>query len=404
MYSIQPPNYYPTEPSYLYNYSKNTQPNYFTPNFALFLTNYVIHDIDILASLIAFISVRITTLYMIYLNLPCSTYTCTILLLPNFNSAFNMNKEEYAIFLKNEFRSRNILFLLFHLFQCLFFFCYTAIGFCPVLESQSVPISRECALHPRTFLASLYSKDENVICHKILLRLQYFSFSMLIWSFGAILLHFSYAAMNRVHSKALFPYFIAGSLINIPLFVCFFFPYTSIFAIILQVFLNLVSWCVVLYISCKKLTPAVQNWLKNQFDIVNLDKFGRIQSFVKVWTRMKSIFLYTLGASVIKDVIFSPLHLVFESVSVNACWFNAILHFPTFNLSRNTIEALYAFSQAWFACSRVVEVFIFYFFAIITGAIAFFVLYWIYLQYKNTFLVNKKIYRYRIFSHPNRRF
>ena len=168
------------------------------------------------------------------------------------------------IFIRREEIIRKVIFLMFLMFELLYYLHVNVYGFL-YLSGKSLPIinisiGSNCSLDSNSIIGRSYdSRVGNVICVVIYLLFGYYSFSMIIWLFGASLLHLSFAAINQLRVEAVFLFILLGMVINMVFIIPITIPYISIFAQITQSFIDQVSFFVVLYIANKKFFPAMSS-------------------------------------------------------------------------------------------------------------------------------------------------
>ena len=167
-------------------------------------------------------------------------------------------------------------------------------------------------------------------------RLSTYSFSMMIWLFGASLLHLSIAARNELKVKTVLKFILFGVIYNFIVVVFEFIPYTSVFGTITRSVTDQLSFFVVLYIAKKKFFPAMNSRIIDAFHLHNTNVYLKQKRLLKLHKTLIFVFLFTFEMYILKDLIFSNISMIFDSVSSDACWFHVTYHFPMFSLSDST--------------------------------------------------------------------
>ena len=108
------------------------------------------------------------------------------------------------LFMLKETAFRSFIFLLFLCFEvayCLMIniYGYLKLSFEP--EQICIPIAPNCSLSSGSYLGIAYDDRFVSIVLDILYSFTDYSFSMMVWLFGASLLHLSYAARNELRMK-----------------------------------------------------------------------------------------------------------------------------------------------------------------------------------------------------------
>ena len=98
---------------------------------------------------------------------------------------------------------------------------------------------------------------------------QNYSFSMMIWLFGASLLHLSFAARNELRMKKVLLFTIFGVVINFVVTASAYIPYTSLFGCVGLSIMDQINFFVTLYIARRKFFPALNSRVIDAYHLHN---------------------------------------------------------------------------------------------------------------------------------------
>ena len=222
---------------------------------------------------------------------------------------------------------------------------------------------------------------------------------MLIWMFGASLLHLSYAARNEVRVKVILRFVLIGLIVNLIIAVPSMVPSTSLFGIIAFSLTDQISFFLVLYIAKRKFFPAMNSRIIDAFHLNNRKVYLEQRRLLKRHKTLIYFLLFTFELYILKDLLFYNLYMIFESICFNSCWFHVTLSFPSFTISDSLNHVLFTISWFLRILAHLFDL-IFYFNIIIVNLVFICILS---LQcFKRMNYYNKKRYRYRYqgFSAP----
>ena len=127
---------------------------------------------------------------------------------------YSCHDHAYRLFIQKETILRKSIFLVFFCFEliyCLIINIYGFLAIFPPFSDIPISINPDCKLTSGTFLALAYDNRFGMF---LLKNFGWFirdiSFSMLIWIFGASLLHLSYAAINEVRVRVILRFILIG--------------------------------------------------------------------------------------------------------------------------------------------------------------------------------------------------
>ena len=312
---------------------------------------------------------------------------------------------DYAnrLFMQKETILRNSIFLVFLCFElgyCLVINIYGFMWLFISLPAIPVPIGSNCELILGTFLASANDRRFGAILLRIFsVFFRDLSFSMLIWMFGASLLHLSYAAKNELRVKVILRFILIGLTINLIIAVPIMIPSVSLFGKIVHSLINQISFFFVLYIANRKFFPAMNSRIIDAFHLNNTKVYLEQRRLLKRYKTLIYFLLFSFELFILKDLLIYNLYLILESISVNSCWFHVIFSSPVFTISDSLSPILYRISLYFYISVHVIDV-IFYCNMIVVNLIFIYILFLRCLKRMNFY--TKKIYRYRYqgFSDP----
>ena len=312
---------------------------------------------------------------------------------------------DYAnrLFMQKETILRNSIFFVFLCFELSYCLDFNIYGFlCLFNLPPVIPVSIDpnCELISNTFLADVYDHRFGVFLLKLFgLLIKNISFSMLIWMFGASLLHLSYAARNELRVKLILRFILIGLTINLIMVVPLMIPSVSLFGTIAYSLINQISFFFVLYISSRKFFPAMNSRIIDAFHLNNAKVYLEQRRLLKRYMTLIYFLLLSFELYILKDVLLYSLYMILESISANSCWFHVTFSFPVFTVSDSLSNILHRISLYLLISARVIEL-IFIFNMVVTNSIFIYIFFLQCLKRMNFY--NNKIYRYRYqgFSNP----
>ena len=312
---------------------------------------------------------------------------------------------DYAnrLFMQKETILRNSIFLVFLCFElsyCLLFNIYGFLLFFNPPPDIPVSIDPNCELISGTFLANVYDHRFGVILLRLFgILINNISFSMLIWMFGASLLHLSYAAKNELRAKVILRFILIGLAINLIIAVPLMIPSVSLFGVIAYGLNNQISFFFVLYIAKRKFFPAINSRIIDAFHLNNTKVYLEQRRLLKRYKTLIYFLLFCFELNILKDLLIYSLYMILESISMNSCWFHVAFSFPVFAISDSLSHIFFRIGWYLLISACVIEL-IFTFNMIVTNLIFICIFFLQCLKRMNFY--NEKIYRYRYqgFSAP----
>ena len=272
-----------------------------------------------------------------------------IALIRNRKSLINLSylntEHDYRIriFMHRESILRNSIFLVFLFFElayCLMINIY-GIPFAFLnYQNASIQIAPNCTLDTWTFLGFSYNNRFGIILLNMSCILGDLSFSMMIWLFGVSLFHLSFAARNELRVKSVLHYILLGLVINLFLITFASIPYTSIFGAIAEGLMDQISILIAIYIAKRKFFPAMNSRIIDAFHYNNVRVYLQQKRLLYRYKVLICFLTFTFEIYILKNLILFNLDMIFESISLNSCWFHVTLHLPTFKLSQSTNNIL----------------------------------------------------------------
>ena len=163
-----------------------------------------------------------------------------------------------------------LVFLCFEMVYCLIINIYGFLAIFPPFSDIPISIDPDCMLTSGTFLSLAYDNRFGMFMLKFFgWFFRNISFSMLIWMFGASLLHLSYAARNELRVKVILRFILIGFVVNLIIAVPSMIPSTSLFCMVTLSLMNQISFFLVLYIAKRKFFPAMNSRIIDAFHLNN---------------------------------------------------------------------------------------------------------------------------------------
>ena len=306
-----------------------------------------------------------------------------------------------SLFVLDETIFRNYLFLIFIIFEiilCLSINSYWLFNLFDYLATINISIGYNCTLESSigSSIGSFYDHRIRGILLEIFDFLSDYSFSMMIWLFGASLLHLSIAARNELKVKTVLRFILFGVIYNFIMVLFEFIPYTSVFGFIADSVVDQLSFFVVLYIAKKKFFPAMNSRIIDAFHLHNTNVYLKQKRLLKLHKTLIFVFLFTFELYILKDLIFFNISMIIDSIYSGTRWFHVTYHFPTFSLSDSTKDILSQISICSYIISELINFIVYLNFIIVY-------LNFIYVTLKRSLkrrLEYGMQYRYQIFSEP----
>ena len=290
---------------------------------------------------------------------------------------------------------RETIILIFLCFELAYGVSLIAIWLSDVSNSEiiSVPISSSCSLLSLTYLGKAYDTRFHSVVQNVLSSVGDFAFSMMIWLFGASLLHLSYAARNKLRIKKIVRFIIFGMILNFIMVALANIPYTSLFGTMVQSWTEQMCFLVVVYIAKKKFFPAMNSRVNDAYHTHNVRVYQQQMSLLKQYKILVIVFLITFELYIFKNILFFNQYVLFESICMNPCWFHYNYLIPVFTISSSTNILLHLISDYFLVFGHFIDIIVYFNFIIISFT---FVVINLFRYLKERFSPNKKIcYRYR---------
>ena len=253
---------------------------------------------------------------------------------------------------------RNSIFLVFLSFEMCFSIFSNLIGvysFFPSNAFPLYPLHYNCTeiIHIHTDLQIGLSSISTLLA--IFSHLKHFSFSMMIWLFGASLVHLSIAARNKLKISTVVQFISGGFLLNMLILVIMFSVYPDLYAKFVQSLMDQVSLIVVLYISKKKFFPAMNSRVIDAFHLNSLSVYNTQKRLLRRYKLLVKFLLITLELYVLKNLFLYNTFLFLHSLGVESC-LNHSKYYLIFPVpGHSTTEFLYNISYIFLLFVPVVD-------------------------------------------------
>ena len=121
-------------------------------------------------------------------------------------------------------------------------------------------------------------------------------------------------------------------------------PYTSIFGAIAQSVMDQISILIAIYIAKRKFFPAMNSRIIDAFHYNNVRVYLEQKRLLYRYKVLIYFLTFTFEIYILKDLILFNLFVIFDSISLNPCWFHVTLHLPVFSLLESTQNILHQIS------------------------------------------------------------
>ena len=318
------------------------------------------------------------------------------------NLSYLNTEHDYKIrlFMHRETIQRNFIFLLFLSFELVF--CLI-INFWGVIfnflnyQDQFILIGHDCKLKIWSYLGYRYDKRLGMVVLNLLFILRSLSFSMMIWLFGASLLHLSFAARNKLRLKQVFRYILLGLAIYTVLIIFVLIPYTSIFGTIAQSVINQISILVAFDIAKRRFFPAMNSRVIDAFHFNNVRVYLEQKRLLYSYKVLICFLIFNFEIFILKNLILYNSNIILESISENPCWFHVTYHLPTLNLSQSTNNILNLISSYSILFSHIGDFVVYTIFIIVSLTLMY---QFTKVYFKRMFCKKRECYRYQVLYEP----
>ena len=315
-----------------------------TDRFPWDLVNYTFDLVRIL-SVIYFISCVFWLFYIIHDIYFQLRYKRS--LLKRFSSS-DSDLIQNKLFQCREILARNSIFLVFLSFETCFSVLGNLIGLYSIIPTNSYP--QYPHRYNCTEIVHIYT-DHHIGLSSIstllslLSYLEHFSFSMMIWLFGASLIHLSIAARNKLNTSAVAQFIFGGVLLNLFIRIVMFPVSPTMYAKFMQSLMDQVSLIVVLYISNKKFFPAMNSRVIDAFHLNSLAVYNTQKRLLRRYKVLVKFLLITLELYVLKDLFLYNTFLTLHSLGVKSCLNHSKYYLIIVVPGYSTTEYLYNISH-----------------------------------------------------------
>ena len=105
-----------------------------------------------------------------------------------------------------------------------------------------------------------------------------------------------------------------------------------------------ISILIAIYIAKRKFFPTVNSRIIDAFHYNNVRVYLEQKKLLYRYKVLICFLTFTFEIYILKNLILYNLFVIFESISVNPCWFHVNLHFPVFSLVYSTKFILHQIS------------------------------------------------------------
>ena len=221
---------------------------------------------------------------------------------------------------------------------------------------------------------------------------------MMIWLVGVSLFHLSFAARNELRVKSVLHYILLGLVINLILMAFLLIPYTSLFGTIAQSVMDQISILIAIYIAKRKFFPAMNSRIIDTFHYNNVRVYLEQKRLLYRYKVLICFLTFTFEIYILKNLILYNLFVIFESISLDPCWFHVTLHLPTFKLSQSTNNTLKLIVYYLGIIIHLIDIFVYINFILVNLTLIFCTTK---IYFKRMFCKKKtNCYRYQVLSAP----
>ena len=121
-------------------------------------------------------------------------------------------------------------------------------------------------------------------------------------------------------------------------------PYTSLFGTIAQSVMDQISVLIAIYIAKRKFFPTLNSRTTDTFHYNSVRVHQEQKRLLYGYNVLICFLTFSFEIFILKNLTLYNLYVIFESNSVNSCWFNVTYHFPIFSLLVTTQDILYQIS------------------------------------------------------------
>ena len=250
---------------------------------------------------------------------------------------------DYKAFILNENIFRNVIFLMFLAGELVYSLSLNTHAFIIVIyqpTSINISIGSNCSFDSNSFIGKTYDIRMTNIFLIVFNFLCDISFSMMIWLFGASLLHLSFAARNQMRVKTILKFILFGIIVNFIISIFLTLPMTSLFGFIVHSIMNQISILIVIYIAKKKFFPAMNSRVIDAFHLHNTKVYLQQKRLLKQYKVLVVVFSFAFELFAFTGLFFENIYAIFNTVCFGICWFNVNYHIPMLTLSESTLGIL----------------------------------------------------------------
>ena len=374
------------------NVSNSSNTNYFG---ILTVLASVDNKVYLVGQLIGFIYYLICVFWIVYVS--CHLFT-QMRKGRKLNNLKQNPDFQNRVFMHRETILRSSIFLVFICFEMSYSSTINIFGISYIFvnyQNTSIPIAPNCTLETWTFIGSTYDRRFGMIILNVIRIIGEMSFSMMIWLFGVSLFHLSFAARNKLRVRAVILYTLLGLIINLLIMIPVLIPYTSILGAIAHSFMDQISILIFVYIAKRKFIPAMNSRIIDAFHFNNARVYLEQKRLLYRYKVIICFLTFTFEIFVLRNLILYNLFALFQSISLDSCWFNVTYHFPKFSLVDSTKYVLYQIGDYLAVFGHLTDIVVYSNFSILNLIL----IYHITKKYFKRMPYSSKKYRYRYQVH-----
>ena len=243
------------------------------------------------------------------------------------------------IFIRNENIFRNVIFLMFITCEIMYSLDLDIYGFIIMLHQPTpinISIGSNCTVYSRSFIGKVYDFRLTNILLNVTEVLCSISFSMMIWLFGASLLHLGFAARNELKVKTILRFILFGIIVYLCIAIIQIVPMTSLFGYIIHSIMNQISLFIVIYIAKEKFFPAMNSRVIDAYHLHDTVVYLQQKRLLKQYKVLVFVFSFTFELFIFSEIFLFNIYAIFNTICYNICWFNVNYHIPMLTISEST--------------------------------------------------------------------
>ena len=234
--------------------------------------------------------------------------------------AIMQNSYDYIkIFIRNENIFRNVIFLMFLTCEIMYSSDLYIYGFIFAVHQPTtinITIGSNCTVDSSSFIGKVYDTRLTNIILNVVDVLCYISFSMMIWLFGASLLHLSFAARNELKVKTILKFILFGIIVYLCIAIFQIVPMTSLFGFIAHSIMNQISLLIVIYIAKNKFFPAMNSRVIDAYHLHDTVVYLQQKRLLKQYKVLVFVFSFTFEMFIFSEIFLFNIYAIFDTYNL----------------------------------------------------------------------------------------